>query len=217
MPLRSDAKATRLQLLEAVSRLLVQRGTDFNLSDVAREAGTSIATAYRHFADKSDALTQVIEIFSDAVFASAEDQAALDPRERLDGLCRVWVETALRWGPAAVYLRSPLGVLQRYREGNPLLVRVMAVTTEILDALVSSGELPPQDIEYASFLWITLFDERNVVDLHQAAGWPAEVITARLTSTLLAALTAPPAARAATKDRRLRPTAPTPVPSRPGK
>lgn len=131
---------------------------------------------------------QVIEIFSDSVLVRSEEQAALEPVQRLEGLCRVWVETALQWGPAAVYLRSPLGVLQRYREGNPLLARVIAVTTEILAAVIEAGGLPPQDVEYASFVWITLFDERNVVDLHQAAGWPAEVIAERLTETLMAAL-----------------------------
>jgi AcrR family transcriptional regulator len=187
-PLRKDALATRRQLLEAVGRLLEHRGIDFNLSDVAREAGCSTATAYRHFADKSDALEQVIETFSSSVFDQAEDLSALGPRERLEGLCSVWVETAIEWGPAAVYLRSPLGVLQRFRTGNPLLVRVMAVTSEILDTLVESGELPEQDTEYASFVWITLFDERNVVDLHHTAGWSAKVIAEHLTATLLAAL-----------------------------
>ena len=187
-PLRKDTLATRRQLLQAVGRLLEHRGIDFNLSDVAREAGCSIATAYRHFADKNDALEQVIETFSSSVFDRAEDLADLDPRQRLEGLCRLWVETAIEWGPAAVYLRSPFGVLQRFRTGNPLLVRVMAVTTEILDALVESGDLPQQDTEYASFVWITLFDERNIVDLHHTAGWSADVIAERLTATLLAAL-----------------------------
>lgn len=187
-PLRKDALATRRQLLEAVGRLLEHRGIDFNLSDVAREAGCSTATAYRHFDDKADALAQVIETFSSSVFDQAEHLSGLDPRQRLEGLCRLWVETAIEWGPAAVYLRSPLGVLQRFRSGNPLLVRVMAVTTEILDALVASGDLPQQDTEYASFVWITLFDERNIVDLHHTAGWSGSVVTERLTATLLAGL-----------------------------
>lgn len=188
LPLRKDALATRLQLLEAVGRLLEHRGIDFNLSDVAREAGCSIATAYRHFDDKADALEQVIETFSSSVFDQAEALAGLEPRQRFEGLCRMWVETAIRWGPAAVYLRSPLGVLQRFRAGNPLLARVMGVTAEILQALVDAGDLPDQDIEYASFVWITLFDERNIVDLHHAAGWSGDVVTERLTATLLAAL-----------------------------
>ncbi|MGC1511554.1 MAG: TetR/AcrR family transcriptional regulator [Acidimicrobiales bacterium] len=187
-PLRKDALATRLQLLEGVGRLLEHRGIDFNLSDVAREAGCSIATAYRHFNDKADALEQVIETFSSTVLDRAETLADLEPRQRLEGLCRVWVETALQWGPAAVYLRSPLGVLHRFRAGNPLLARVMAATSEILRSLMESGHLPEQDVEYASFVWITLFDERNIVDLHHAAGWSEDVINERLTATLLAAL-----------------------------
>lgn len=187
-PLRKDALATRLQLLQGVGRLLEQRGIDFNLSDVAREAGCSIATAYRHFDDKADALEQLIETFSSSVFDQAEALADLEPRQRLEGLCRVWVDTAIQWGPAAVYLRSPLGVLQRFRAGNTLLARVMAVTSEILRSLMASGDLPEQDVEYAAFVWITLFDERNIVDLHHTAGWSGDVITERLTSTLLAAL-----------------------------
>lgn len=187
-PLRKDALATRLQLLEGVGRLLEHRGIDFNLSDVARESGCSIATAYRHFHDKADALEQLIETFSGSVFDQAEALSDLEPRQRLESLCRVWVDTAIQWGPAAVYLRSPLGVLQRFRAGNTLLARVMAVTSEILESLVAAGDLPDQDVEYASFVWITLFDERNIVDLHHTAGWSGSVITERLTATLLAAL-----------------------------
>jgi len=37
-------------------------------------------------------------------------------------------------------------------------------------------------------MWVTLFDERVLVDLETGLGWEAEQIARRLSSTLLAAL-----------------------------
>ena len=49
MPLRADARANRAALLESAARLFTEHGPDVALEAVARDAGVSIATLYRHF------------------------------------------------------------------------------------------------------------------------------------------------------------------------
>jgi AcrR family transcriptional regulator len=49
VPLRADARANRAALLESAARLLTEHGPDVALEAIARDAGVSIATLYRHF------------------------------------------------------------------------------------------------------------------------------------------------------------------------
>jgi hypothetical protein len=58
----------------------------------------------------------------------------------------------------------------------------------ILAALIEGGVLPEQDIEYAVLVWITLFDERVIVDLRTAKGWSSRHIARQLGATVLSAL-----------------------------
>ncbi|MCD2193710.1 TetR/AcrR family transcriptional regulator; helix-turn-helix transcriptional regulator [Actinomycetospora endophytica] len=49
MPLRADARANRAALLTSAARLFTDQGPDVALDAIARDAGVSIATLYRHF------------------------------------------------------------------------------------------------------------------------------------------------------------------------
>jgi AcrR family transcriptional regulator len=54
VPLRSDARANRAALLDAAARLFAAQGPGVALDAVARDAGVSIATLYRHFPRRED-------------------------------------------------------------------------------------------------------------------------------------------------------------------
>lgn len=54
MPQRADARANRAALLAGAARLFAEQGPDVPLEAVAREAGVSIATLYRHFPSRED-------------------------------------------------------------------------------------------------------------------------------------------------------------------
>ena len=47
---------------------------------------------------------------------------------------------------------------------------------EVITSLISAGTLPDQDDTAAALLWMTLFDERIVVDLGRTHGWTAHRI-----------------------------------------
>jgi AcrR family transcriptional regulator len=76
-PLRArQAAATRQAVLEAASRLFVERGwTGATLAAVAREAGTAVETVYSGFGSKSGLLTSAIDV---ALVGDDEDQPLVD-------------------------------------------------------------------------------------------------------------------------------------------
>jgi hypothetical protein len=53
------------------------------------------------------------------------------------------------------------------------------------------GALPEQDLRYAVLMWVTIFDERVVVDLTGSLGLTPDEAADQMTATLLSALTGP--------------------------
>ncbi len=108
--------------------------------------------------------------------------------EHIRRLNQIWVAQAAGWGPAAVYLRSPRGFLARLDDGDPFITALNERLTSALRQAIAAGVLSGQDLRYATLLWVTLFDERVILDLtHSHRLSPAEVAS-RLTATLLTAL-----------------------------
>jgi AcrR family transcriptional regulator len=193
-PLRSDARRSRDAILAAVAVLLTERGPGFTLTDVARRSGVATATAYRHFPSVDDAVSAYYDqLCADLLAALCTVPDSLDPVSRIRGICREWAAQAASWGPAAVYLRSPRGFLDRLDSGDPFLTAVHDLLSGVLRAAVEAGVIPAQDLSYATLLWVTLFDERVVLDLTHTRGLSADAAADRLGSALLAALRAPAA------------------------
>ena len=83
-PLRRDAQERRGKLIEAAQREFAAHGVDASLEKIAREAGVSIGTLYRHFPTRVDLLMaafrpRVQEFLGEAAKALAID----DPWEGL--------------------------------------------------------------------------------------------------------------------------------------
>jgi AcrR family transcriptional regulator len=85
-PLRKDAARNRELLIEAAREVFARRGLDASLDDVAHHAGLGVGTAYRHFANKYELASALMEQTIDTIVSSAE-QALLadDPWEGLVG------------------------------------------------------------------------------------------------------------------------------------
>lgn len=72
---RADARVNRQRLLDAAGELIVARGTDVPLHDIADRAGVGVGTLYRNFADR-DALLRALgdraaQRFKDIAHAAA--------------------------------------------------------------------------------------------------------------------------------------------------
>lgn len=89
------------QALIAAARLLIAErgGNDFSLSDACRRAGVSTAAPYRHFADKTEIVTEVVAMgFADMAgqFRSAAGSHPPGARARIIALGEVYLGFAIR-------------------------------------------------------------------------------------------------------------------------
>lgn len=187
--LRSDFLASREVLLNAVEVLLVRQGQWFSLIDLAKEAGMSTATAYRHFNDSDEVLNAYYERLIHGLTAEIQAVPAhLSAFVRFEMICSVWVKQALRWFGAAVQIRSASGYLLRVQAGSKLICELHETLLPVVNALIESGEIPSQTQDYAVLMWVTIFDERVIADLYQALGWSVNRITEELTDSAIAIL-----------------------------
>jgi AcrR family transcriptional regulator len=186
---RRDTARTHALLLDTAGALLRERGTAFTLPDLARESGVSTATTYRHFEDVHAVFDAYYRrTIGDLVDLLATVGATPDPMESFEGICREWALGAVSWGRSATHIRSARGYLERVREReDPLLLNLYATLSTTVEALVKTGRIPPIDVEYAVLVWITMFDERVVVDLEGTLGWPAKTVAENLGRSVLAA------------------------------
>jgi len=83
-PLRKDAARNRELLIEAAREVFARRGLEASLDDVARHAGLGIGTAYRHFANKYELASALMQQTIDTMVHTVE-QALLveDPWQGL--------------------------------------------------------------------------------------------------------------------------------------
>jgi AcrR family transcriptional regulator len=188
-PRRGDARLRRAALLAAVGELLAERGTAFSLADAAGLAGLSTATAYRNFADADSAVDAFwADLTADLLDAFDRLPTPADPIDGIRAVCHEWVAQASRWGAAAVHVRSPRGVLARRGAEDPFVGGLYERLARRVEAAIAGGRVPSQDVRFAVLMWITVFDERAVVDLTRTLGWSADRTTEHLTGALLRVL-----------------------------
>ncbi|RIJ76262.1 TetR/AcrR family transcriptional regulator [Nakamurella silvestris] len=202
--LRRDAQRTRDRLIEATGALLEHSGPDFTLPELAKEAGVGTATVYRHFADT----TQAHQEFEKHTVAGLSQlirtlPSHLSGRQRFERICAGWVKRSQTEVAPARFIRSPQGFLERQsRQQEPQMNELAAALRSALQDLIGEGVLPDQDLDIAALLWITLFDERVVVDLTRSRRWSANHIAVFLGDALLRTLgaTTDPLAEGASAD-----------------
>jgi AcrR family transcriptional regulator len=80
VPVRADGRRSHQELLAAARETFVEHGTDASLREVARRAGVSIATLYRHFPTRETLLEALLRHAFDTLRARAAGLlAAPDP------------------------------------------------------------------------------------------------------------------------------------------
>ena len=187
---RSDRARTRELLLDVMGRLLEEKGLDFSLPDLARESGVATATVYRHFDNLGDLRE---EFYRRHVTGLVEDLRAIATEYRgrrlAHELCRAWGVSCFRWARAATYIRSAEGFAERLSREDAFVTGLYdEVLHPAIQGLIDDGVIPDQDPEYAALMWITLFDERVIIDLTTVLGMTIEQATDALEGSLLGAL-----------------------------
>ncbi len=191
--LRADSQRMRDYLLDVVAHLLEEYGLDFSLPDLARESGVATATVYRHFDGLGDLRQEFYNRFIGRIAHELMELSTVyHGRELFSKTCHAWIEVAARWARSATFIRDAKGYLERVHAGDSNVGTLQnSVIRPVILELIASGEIPEQDPEYAGVIWITLFDERVIVDLTVSLGWDLERVAQSLEAALLAVLRSP--------------------------
>jgi AcrR family transcriptional regulator len=140
-PLRADARDNRHRLLEAARDVFIERGPGASLEEIARRAGTGIATLYRRFPDRRALIREVV---LDALQRTAAEarQAAREEPDPFAALAR-YMHRAIDVRTTAV-IPALLGQIPfdeeeitRAREAGPAAVQAL------VDAAHRAGTLRP--------------------------------------------------------------------------
>ncbi|MFJ4029697.1 TetR/AcrR family transcriptional regulator [Paenarthrobacter sp. NPDC089989] len=185
--MRSDTQRNRRQLVKAAGQLFASRRGPISMTDVAKHAEISTATAYRHFPSVEDILAEYRFGVGEKLRDYSLKQQELTGVELLTAVSRKWVDLVTRHGGAMLYTRSGEGYLARLRSGAfYLTVQADALERPLREACEELG-LPPIGDE-AMFLWNILFDPREILDLINTVGLTKDQATARLIAALKGAL-----------------------------
>lgn len=185
--MRSDTQRNRRQLIKAAGQLYASRRGPISMTDVAKQAEISTATAYRHFASVEEVLAEyrfgVGEKLRDFSLKQESSGLAL-----LEAVSRKWVELVVRHGGAMLHTRSGEGYLARLRQGTYYLtVQADALERPLREACEELGLEPLGD--EAMFLWNILFDPREILDLINTVGLSKDQTARRLVAALTGAMT----------------------------
>jgi AcrR family transcriptional regulator len=156
------------------------------MTEIAKHAEISTATAYRHFASVEDVLAEYRYNVGHKLrdYSLKQTSGGL---ELLEAVSRKWVDLVVRHGGAMLHTRSGEGYLARLRTGAYYLtVQAEALARPLEEACEELGIEPLGD--EAMFLWNILFDPREILDLINTVGLSKDQATARLLAALRGAL-----------------------------
>ena len=148
-PKRFDARRNQQTLLDAAAVVFVRAGVDAPVREIAAEAGTGIATIYRHFPTRADLVVAVFRHQLDALAAPAP--AGETPQQAL----RSWV---FRFADFLVTKHGLAGALQSDQAGFERLHaefvdRLLPVLDRLLNAAAAAGlaraDIRPYDLMLA--------------------------------------------------------------------
>jgi AcrR family transcriptional regulator len=201
---QEQARANELAVLQAASRLFLERGYGrTTLSAVAEQAGVSVETVYARFGSKTALLHRVWDLTiggddQDVPYHQRPEVQALqaepDLARRLQLQAELFTRTAHRTAPFLLMVQSaagadPAAALMMEEMGRQRLAGI----TVMAHAAAATGQLAvPEDV-CRDIIW-SLTDGVLWHRLVQERGWTDQQFTAHLAQLWIATLL-PPAAR----------------------
>ncbi|WP_206604045.1 TetR family transcriptional regulator [Chimaeribacter californicus] len=184
--MRSDTERNRRNLIQAAARLFEVSETPISMTEIAAEAGVSVATAYRQFNSVEEVLNTYRHDVGLLLLEYSQKQKA-GGLQNLENISRYWIRLVRERGAAMVPMRNRRGYLERLWEGaDYLLVQANAVRPALREAM---AEMDLPDIgDKAVFLWNILFDPREIFDLLDTVGLTEKQVGTQLMSVLVGGL-----------------------------
>jgi AcrR family transcriptional regulator len=184
--MRSDTERNRRQLITAAARIFASSDEPVNMSEIARAAEVSPATAYRQFAS----VEEILDTFRYEIGCQLRDFSNKQTTHgitKLETVSRHWISLVAEHGSAMASRRSHRGYLDRLRAGTEYLIpQADAIREPLRETL---DELGLTDIgDEAVFLWNVLFDPREILDLINTVGLTEKQVGTQLVAALRGAL-----------------------------
>ncbi|KAF1018554.1 MAG: HTH-type transcriptional regulator SrpR [Paracidovorax wautersii] len=184
--LRADAERNRRRLLDAAKAAFTAKGTSASLEDIARTAGVSIGTLYRHFPTREALIDEIYRDEGRQLAAAADDLCArLQPMDAL----HAWLLLFVRYFGRKQVLAGVLHCMnddgkdsgKRYTMSVELIVQAMQ---SLLDRAAQAGCIASKNTEPLDLLCAIA----GVATLGPQPGWEAHA--KRLVEVLVAGLAA---------------------------
>lgn len=131
---------------------------------IAEHAGLSIATAYRYF----PALDELLNTYLHQVIILLRNHSHDCPKTGMalfEDVVAEWCRLLHIYGVSMVQLRSRRGLLERLREGDPVITTVREAWERPIRAVMRELDIADDRFDEALFLFNLLFDPREVLDL----------------------------------------------------
>ncbi|WP_055588397.1 TetR/AcrR family transcriptional regulator [Streptacidiphilus griseoplanus] len=146
---RADARRNRARVLSAARQAFAEQGADVPLGVIARRAGVSAGTVYRHFPGKEILLEAVFVLHLDELVASGEQRAARSaPTEAFFGFLLDVVEKSQGGGHLCDVVTDDAGWPRPVLRASVL--RFRQVLTALLHAAQRAGgvraDIGPDDV-----------------------------------------------------------------------
>ncbi|GAA4623569.1 TetR family transcriptional regulator [Actinoallomurus vinaceus] len=184
--MRSDTERNRRQLIRAAAELFASSPGPVKMSDIAKAAEVSTATAYRQFAS----MEEILDAFRLDVGRKLQDfskEQTTHGMAKVEAVSRHWVSLVLEHGGAMVGQRSRRGYLDRLWDGTEYLIPQADAVRGPLSETAQELGLPDLGDE-SVFLWNLLFDPREILDLVNTVGLTEQEVGTQLVSALRGAL-----------------------------
>lgn len=184
--MRSDTERNRKNLIQAGARLFERSEGPISLTEIAAEAGVSVATAYRQFTSVEEVLNAYRQEVGQLLLDYSIEQRC-NGLEKIEKVSRYWVKLVRERGAAMVPMRNRRGYLERLWEGAEYLqVQADALRPALRESM---DELDLPDIgDKAIFLWNILFDPREIFDLLNTVGLTEKQVGTQLMAVLIGGL-----------------------------
>lgn len=179
--------ARRIQLIDAMEGLLTAGMLPSTMAELAKAAGMSTATAYRHF----QSLEEVAQAYLVTTMTRLRD-FSVNRTETATALLyvvsRYWIDIIQEHGGVLVQIRSRRGFYDRLQHGVASTELGFEARREALLGVLAEYDLPASMIEDAAMLYNTMFDPRDILDLIKLRGLAPDDATRVLISAFIGAL-----------------------------
>ncbi|MCO6391771.1 TetR family transcriptional regulator [Aliihoeflea aestuarii] len=157
------------------------------MSELAKAAGMSTATAYRHF----QSLEEVAQAYLIRTMTTLRDfsvERSETGTELLRVISRYWINIVQEHGGVLVQIRSRRGFYDRLQQRVVSTELGFEARRRALVGVLAEHGLPASMLDDAAMLYNTMFDPRDIIDLITLRGLKPDSAAQVLVSAFIGAL-----------------------------